>query len=48
VTPHLAAGAGIAIEDSIVLAETLQSAQSVASALENFMVRRFERCRLVG
>lgn len=47
VTPHLAAGAGIAIEDSIVLAETLQSAQSVASALENFMARRFESCRLV-
>src|SRR5262249_21979512 len=46
-TPHMAAGAGIAIEDSIVLAELLQSAPSVAGALENFMSRRFERCRLV-
>jgi 2-polyprenyl-6-methoxyphenol hydroxylase-like FAD-dependent oxidoreductase len=46
-TPHMAAGAGIAIEDSIVLTELLQSAQSVACALENFMTRRFERCRLV-
>jgi 2-polyprenyl-6-methoxyphenol hydroxylase-like FAD-dependent oxidoreductase len=46
-TPHMAAGAGIAIEDSIVLTELLQSAQSVARALENFMTRRFERCRLV-
>jgi 2-polyprenyl-6-methoxyphenol hydroxylase-like FAD-dependent oxidoreductase len=46
-TPHMAAGAGIAIEDSIVLAELLQSAQSVRGALESFMTRRFERCRLV-
>jgi 2-polyprenyl-6-methoxyphenol hydroxylase-like FAD-dependent oxidoreductase len=47
VTPHLAAGAGFAIEDSIVLTEMLQSAPSVAAALENFMTRRFDRCRLV-
>ncbi len=47
VTPHLAAGAGIAIEDSIVLTQVLQSAQSLGSALETFMARRFERCRLV-
>ena len=46
-TPHMAAGAGLAIEDSIVLAELLQSAPSVAQALESFMKRRFERCRLV-
>jgi 2-polyprenyl-6-methoxyphenol hydroxylase-like FAD-dependent oxidoreductase len=46
-TPHMAAGAGIAIEDSIVLAELLQSEQSIASALEKFIARRFERCRLV-
>jgi 2-polyprenyl-6-methoxyphenol hydroxylase-like FAD-dependent oxidoreductase len=46
-TPHMAAGAGIAIEDSIVLAELLQSQQSVERALESFMTRRFERCRLV-
>jgi 2-polyprenyl-6-methoxyphenol hydroxylase-like FAD-dependent oxidoreductase len=46
-TPHMAAGAGIAIEDSIVLTELLQPAQSVACALQNFMTRRFERCRLV-
>jgi 2-polyprenyl-6-methoxyphenol hydroxylase-like FAD-dependent oxidoreductase len=46
-TPHMAAGAGIAIEDSIVLAELLQSARSVRGALESFMTRRFERCRLV-
>ncbi len=47
VTPHLAAGAGIAIEDSIVLAELLHTEQSPASALNAFMTRRFERCRMV-
>jgi 2-polyprenyl-6-methoxyphenol hydroxylase-like FAD-dependent oxidoreductase len=43
----MAAGAGIAIEDSIVLAELLQSEQTITSALEKFLARRFERCRLV-
>lgn len=46
-TPHLASGAGMAIEDGIVLADELQAQSTVASALENFMSRRFERCRLV-
>ena len=46
-TPHMAAGAGIAVEDSIVLAELLQSEESLTTAMEKFMARRFERCRLV-
>jgi len=46
-TPHLASGAGMAIEDGIVLAEELQSQPTVEQALRNFMARRFERCRLV-
>ncbi len=46
-TPHLAMGAGIAIEDGIVLAEVLASEDSVESALDRFMERRFDRCRLV-
>jgi naringenin degradation protein FdeE len=46
-TPNMAAGAGIAIEDSVVLASLLQSEPTVARALENFMVRRYERCRMV-
>jgi 2-polyprenyl-6-methoxyphenol hydroxylase-like FAD-dependent oxidoreductase len=45
-TPHLASGAGMAIEDGIVLAEELQ-AHPLEKALANFMARRFERCRLV-
>jgi len=46
-TPHLASGAGMAIEDGIVLAEELQSQRTLEQALQNFMTRRFERCRLV-
>jgi len=46
-TPHLASGAGMAIEDGIVLTEEIQSQPSLTAALEKFMARRFERCRLV-
>jgi 2-polyprenyl-6-methoxyphenol hydroxylase-like FAD-dependent oxidoreductase len=46
-TPHMAAGAGIAIEDAIVLAELLSSEETVPHALDAFMKRRFERCRMV-
>ena len=45
--PQLASGATIAIEDSIVLAELLQSDLPAAEALEKFMARRKERCRIV-
>ena len=46
-TPHLASGACIGIEDGIVLAEELDRADSVGSALAAFEERRFERCRMV-
>jgi 2-polyprenyl-6-methoxyphenol hydroxylase-like FAD-dependent oxidoreductase len=46
-TPHLASGAGMAIEDGIVLVEELQACDTLAEALDHFMARRFERCRLV-
>jgi 2-polyprenyl-6-methoxyphenol hydroxylase-like FAD-dependent oxidoreductase len=50
-TPHLGSGAGIGIEDAVVLAEELgQSASgssSVADALDRFQTRRWERCRMV-
>lgn len=46
-TPHLASGAGIGIEDAIVLAEELASATLLGPALERFQQRRFERCRMV-
>jgi naringenin degradation protein FdeE len=45
--PHLASGAGIAIEDGLVLAQCLGELGAVASAFERFMSRRYERCRMV-
>ena len=46
-TPHLGQGAGMAIEDSLVLAEELQSANSVAEAFSRFQQRRFDRCKYI-
>jgi naringenin degradation protein FdeE len=46
-TPHLASGAGMAVEDALVLVEELERSPGVEQALERFMDRRFERCRIV-
>lgn len=46
-TPHMAAGAGIGIEDAIVLAEELGRGATVEAALQAFQARRWERCRMV-
>lgn len=46
-TPHLASGAGIAIEDALVLSEELAGAGGIEQALVRFEERRWERCRLV-
>ncbi len=46
-TPHLASGASIAIEDSIVLARLLQSERPVGELLNDFMRQRYERCRMI-
>jgi 2-polyprenyl-6-methoxyphenol hydroxylase-like FAD-dependent oxidoreductase len=46
-TPHLATGAGIAIEDAVVLAEMLAAELPAQELLNQFMARRFDRCRLV-
>jgi 2-polyprenyl-6-methoxyphenol hydroxylase-like FAD-dependent oxidoreductase len=45
-TPHMAAGAGLAIEDSVVLAELLASDRPVPEVFENFMTHRYEHCRM--
>lgn len=44
-TPHLASGAGCAVEDSVVLAEELRGRADIDEALAAFSARRFERCR---
>ena len=46
-TPHLASGAGIAMEDALVLAEELARNDQVSVALDRFEARRWERCRMV-
>ncbi|MEY3754583.1 MAG: hypothetical protein RLY27_1184 [Pseudomonadota bacterium] len=46
-TPHLASGAGMAMEDAIVLAESLRTEKTISSALEAHTKRRFPRCKLV-
>ena len=46
-TPHLASGAGIAIEDALVIGEMLQDGLTPPTLFDSFMARRFERCRMV-
>ena len=46
-TPQLASGAGMGIEDALVLAEIFKDESNVEKAFEQFMQRREQRCRLV-
>jgi 2-polyprenyl-6-methoxyphenol hydroxylase-like FAD-dependent oxidoreductase len=44
-TPHLASGAGIAVEDALVIARLLTSGGTVDEAFAQFMKERWARCR---
>lgn len=44
-TPHLASGAGMAVESAIVLAEEIGKARNVEEALAAYEQRRYDRCR---
>lgn len=46
-TPHLASGAGIGVEDAIVLAQELERTDDIEAGLRAFTTRRFERCQTV-
>jgi len=46
-TPHLASGAGMAVEDAIVLVEELKRHETMPDAFVAFMERRIDRARLV-
>jgi 2-polyprenyl-6-methoxyphenol hydroxylase-like FAD-dependent oxidoreductase len=46
-TPQLASGAGMAIEDAMVLAELVSRGLDAAALFDTFMSRRFARCRMV-
>lgn len=47
-TPHLGQGAGMAIEDAVVLGEELTSGVSLEQQLQRFMARRYERCKFIS
>ncbi len=47
-TPHLGQGAGMAIEDAVVLGEELTSGLSLEQQLQRFMARRYERCKFIS
>ena len=46
-TPHLGQGAGMAIEDALVLSFELVGEGSVETKLKRFMDRRFDRCKFI-
>jgi 2-polyprenyl-6-methoxyphenol hydroxylase-like FAD-dependent oxidoreductase len=47
-TPHLASGAGMAVEDAVVLVDELaDAARPVVQSLAAYEQRRYERCRHV-
>jgi 2-polyprenyl-6-methoxyphenol hydroxylase-like FAD-dependent oxidoreductase len=46
-SPHVGQGAAMAMEDAIVLAEEATGGVSLATALERFMARRYERCAFI-
>lgn len=46
-TPHHGQGAAMAVEDAVVLSQLLAHDGDIADVLEQFMARRWERCKLV-
>lgn len=46
-TPHLGQGAAQAVEDGVVLGELLPRDEPLSQLLDEFMRRRFERCRFI-
>ncbi len=47
-TPHLGQGAGMAIEDGLVLSMELVAEGSIETKLKRFMERRFQRCKYIS
>lgn len=47
ITPHMGQGAAQAIEDGVVLADSLRKNATIEDAFTEFRERRFERCRLI-
>lgn len=47
-TPHMGQGAAQAVEDAVVLGELASSETSVEDILDQFMVRRYNRCKFIN
>lgn len=47
ITPHLGQGAAQAIEDGVVLADSLEKFDNLDEAFADYTERRFERCKLI-
>jgi 2-polyprenyl-6-methoxyphenol hydroxylase-like FAD-dependent oxidoreductase len=47
-TAHMGMGAGMALEDAVVLAQEIAAAETLADAYDAFMLRRFERVKTVA
>ena len=47
ITPHLGQGAAQAVEDAVVLAEVIGRDEPLSKSLDTFMLRRFERCKVI-
>jgi 2-polyprenyl-6-methoxyphenol hydroxylase-like FAD-dependent oxidoreductase len=45
--PQIGSGAGMALEDAVVLADVLERHESLDTALEEYMDRRYDRCKYV-
>lgn len=45
--PQLGQGASLAIEDAVVLGELIRDDVAITTAFDQFMERRFERCKIV-
>ena len=46
-TPHLGQGAGMAIEDALVIADELASRDTVEEAFAAYSARRYQRCKYI-
>lgn len=44
-TPHLASGAGMAVESALVLVEEIERAEALKAGLQAYEERRYDRCR---
>lgn len=47
-TPHMGQGAAQAVEDAVVLGDLAASQHSVQDILDQFMARRYERCKFIN